>query len=102
MTILNVGAGTPVSIEDVLKQREVTHGDFPTKATTIQILKNIMRDTEKWKDLSFAQQESLDMIMTKIGRILHGNPNEPDHWLDIIGYTKLISDDIEEQSKRNN
>ena len=49
MTILNEGAGTPVSIEDVLKQREVTHGDFPTKATTIQILKNIMRDTEKWK-----------------------------------------------------
>ena len=102
MTILNEGAGTPVSIEAVLKQREVTHGDFPTKATTIQILKNIMRDTEKWKDLSFAQQESLDMIMTKVGRILHGNPNEPDHWLDIIGYTKLISDDIEEQSKRNN
>ena len=102
MTILNEGAGNPVSIEDVLKQREATHGDFPIKATTIQVFKNVMRDTENWKDLSFAQQESLDMIMTKVGRILHGNPNEPDHWLDIIGYTKLISDDIEEQSKRNN
>jgi hypothetical protein len=100
--ILNEGAGNPVKIEDVLKQREVTHGDFPMKATTIQVFKSIMRGTEKWRDLSFAQQESLDMIMTKIGRILHGNPNEPDHWLDIIGYTKLISDDIEKQSKTKN
>jgi hypothetical protein len=101
-TVLNEGAGNPISIVDVLKQREATHGDFSTKATTIQVLKNIMRGTERWRDLSFAQQESLDMIMTKVGRILHGNPNEPDHWLDIMGYTKLISDDIEEQSKRKN
>ena len=100
--VLNEGAGNPVKIEDVLKQRQATHGAFAPKATTIQVLKSIMRGTEKWRDLSFAQQESLDMIMTKIGRILHGNPNEPDHWLDIIGYTKLISDDIEEQSKRKN
>jgi hypothetical protein len=101
-TILNEGAGNPIKIEDVLKQRQATHGAFAPKATTIQVLKNIMRGAEKWRDLSFAQQESLDMIMTKVGRILHGNPNEPDHWLDIIGYTKLISDDIEEQSKRKN
>ena len=87
------------SIETILKEREVTHGGFPIKATTIQVLKNIMRGTEKWRDLTFAQQEALDMIMTKIGRILHGNPNEPDHWLDIIGYTKLISDELESPKK---
>jgi hypothetical protein len=95
--VKHTGAGNPLSIEDVLEQREATHGDFPTKATTIQVLKNIMRGTEKWRDLSFAQQESLDMIMTKVGRILHGNPNEPDHWLDIIGYTKLISDKLKKK-----
>lgn len=99
-TILNRGAGSPVSIEDILKQRESTHGAFPIKATTIQLLKNIMRGTERWRDLTFAQQESLDMIMTKVGRILHGNPNEPDHWLDIIGYTKLISDELENPFKK--
>ena len=92
--VKHTGAGNSVSIVDVLKQREATHGAFAPKATTIQVLKNIMRGTERWRDLSFAQQESLDMIMTKVGRILHGNPNEPDHWLDIIGYTKLISDEL--------
>ena len=83
------------SIEKILKEREATHGGFPIKATTIQVFKSVMRGTEKWRSLSFAQQEALDMIMTKIGRILHGNPNEPDHWLDIIGYTKLISDELQ-------
>lgn len=84
------------SIEKILKEREATHGGFPVKATTIQVFKNLMRGTERWRDLTFAQQEALDMIMTKIGRILHGNPNELDHWLDIIGYTKLISDELEQ------
>jgi aspartyl/asparaginyl-tRNA synthetase len=98
--VKHTGAGNSISVENILKQREATHGDFPIKATTIQVLKNIMRGTERWRDLSFAQQESLDMVMTKVGRILHGNPNELDHWLDIIGYTKLISDELQKKIQK--
>jgi hypothetical protein len=33
--------------------------------------------------------EALEMICTKIARILSGNPNDPDHWKDIAGYAEL-------------
>jgi len=36
------------------------------------------------------QRETLEMIATKIGRILSGNPHEVDHWKDGAGYFQLI------------
>lgn len=72
----------------VIESREATHGDYSKQAYTANLLKNHFRDV---RALNPAQQESLDMIAVKISRILHGNPNEPDHWTDIAGYATLIS-----------
>ena len=53
-----------------------------------------MHSEEGWRRLSHVQKESLEMNVHKIGRILAGDPNEPDHWNDISGYSKLVSDRI--------
>jgi hypothetical protein len=36
------------------------------------------------------QKECLDMVAHKIARILCGNHNELDHYIDIIGYCTLV------------
>jgi hypothetical protein len=36
------------------------------------------------------------MIIHKIGRIVTGNPDVPDHWLDIEGYARLVRDRLGE------
>jgi hypothetical protein len=41
------------------------------------------------------QREALDMIAHKIGRILNGDPNYADSWVDIAGYAKLVADRLE-------
>jgi hypothetical protein len=41
------------------------------------------------------QAEALDMIFTKIGRILNGDPNHIDSWVDIAGYAKLVADRLQ-------
>ena len=41
------------------------------------------------------QQEALDMIMHKIGRILNGDPDYADSWHDIAGYAQLVADRLE-------
>lgn len=41
--------------------------------------------------LTATQLESLDMILHKCGRILSGDPNEPDHWRDIEGYARIAN-----------
>jgi hypothetical protein len=41
------------------------------------------------------QVEALEMIAHKIGRILSGDPNHQDHWDDIAGYAKLVSERLQ-------
>jgi hypothetical protein len=77
-------------ISPLLDEREITHGDYATKCRFIQAFKQMIRHAEGFDDLSPAQRESLDMIATKIGRILHGDPNHKDSWLDVSGYAELI------------
>jgi len=63
-----------------------------------QKLKAILRRGKKWDDLSDAQKESLEMIASKIARALSGEPNEPDHWIDISGYSQLIVNELEDNT----
>lgn len=82
-------------INATLAERETRYGDYQAKCRTIQALKAVMRDTPNWADLTAWQRESLEMVQHKIGRILFGDPTYHDNWHDIIGYTKLVADELE-------
>lgn len=77
------------TVTEILQERQSTHGTFSEASNTIQRIKAIMRASPNWDQLSNAQREALEMMQSKVGRILHGDPQEPDHWADIQGYTKL-------------
>ena len=85
-------------IKDVLEERANTHGDFIDVAEVAQQLKQTMRSaapyTRPHSDLLNTQAEALDMIASKIARILVGDQYEPDHWLDIEGYARLARESI--------
>ena len=87
-------------IDKILEDREMTHGDYYSKAIAIQDFKICLRSSESWWQLEPDMQESLDMIVSKIGRILYGNPNHIDHWADIAGYSQLIIDRLQESSEK--
>lgn len=76
----------------LLTERGKTHGDYTVHASITQFLKSVMHDTEGWARLSLTQKETLEMIAHKIGRVLAGDPNFRDHWMDISGYAKLQAD----------
>jgi len=76
-------------INETLAERGGTHGNFTFSSITVQTAKSLMRDAPHWGYLTCAQREALDMIQHKIGRILHGDPNCLDHWVDLQGYAKL-------------
>ena len=77
--------------KELLAERGKTHGDFSIHAQITQELKGVMNEYNLHK-LSHVQCEALEMIQHKIGRILAGNPDHKDHWDDIAGYAKLVSD----------
>jgi len=73
-----------------LEIRGARYGSFETQGEIAQRLKEEMRLTDGWGNLSWSQKESLEMIVHKIGRILNGDPNYADSWHDIAGYATLI------------
>jgi hypothetical protein len=75
---------------DIIDEREKTHGDYYQVSMMAQELKDAMRRGKKWRILDDMQRETLEMIASKISRILSGNPHESDHWRDIAGYATLI------------
>jgi hypothetical protein len=77
---------------ELLAERGKTHGDFTYHAQVTQELKKSMQSMNQWDKLSEVQREALEMIVHKIGRILAGNSDHKDHWDDIAGYAKLVSD----------
>jgi hypothetical protein len=82
------------NIDDILAERKKTHGEFLDHARATQGLKRVMEASPNWRKLSDIQREALSVIAHKIGRILTGNPDHHDHWDDIAGYSKLVSDRI--------
>lgn len=78
-------------IDALLRERHATHGDYADHAAITQQLKASMHNNPGWLRLNHMQAETLDMIAHKIGRILAGDPNFPDHYDDIAGYARLIS-----------
>lgn len=83
-------------IRPVLKQRGKEYGDFVQMAIRIQEIKRAMITPQRLPD---HMQEALDLIATKIGRILTGNPNNEDSWRDIAGYATLVADRIPKPAK---
>lgn len=82
----------PDYVDELLKSRDGSHGSYNETARLIQSLKNTMHQERGWQDLNACQKEALDMIATKIGRILVGDQNFKDHYDDIAGYARLVAD----------
>ena len=92
-------------IAKILNERQATHGDYLSKCVFIQTTKESMRDENgNWNRLDSDMQESLDMVIHKISRILYGDPYHTDNWLDIAGYIMLVGNrlQIEEEFNERN
>lgn len=86
------------SIEQTLSQRQNTYGKFKDHARITQNIKRAMADSPNWNWMPDDMREALEMVAHKIGRILNGDPSYADSWHDIIGYTRLIEKDLDENS----
>lgn len=91
---------TPPQQDDitaVLEARGSRYGNFLDHARITQRLKTVAHQfaLDNGKRFDVDQAEALDMIFHKIGRILNGDPNYADSWIDIAGYAKLVADRLE-------
>jgi DNA-binding MurR/RpiR family transcriptional regulator len=87
----------------VLDARATNYGNFAGNAQVSQEIKRILsrHAAATNKTFSDTQWEALEMIATKIARIVNGNPDHIDSWVDIAGYARLVADDLQNTSTEN-
>ena len=85
----------PTNIHEILEGRATRYGTFEGHARISQDLKAVMHERSGWDGLADDQKEALEMIQHKIARILNGDPNYHDSWLDVAGYATLIANRLE-------
>lgn len=85
------------TIDATLAERGSRYGKFIGHAEVTQNLKRTIAIAlaDREKTLAKDQQEALDMIAHKIGRIVNGDPDYADSWIDIAGYAKLVADRLQ-------
>jgi hypothetical protein len=71
--------------------RSDTHGPFTENARIAQAAKEIWRGSPNWPKLSEFQREVLDLMTIKIARMLSGDHNCEEHWVDMAGYPMLVA-----------
>ena len=65
------------------------HGNFTDNSRIAQNLKAMLHGEPNWDSLECWQREALDMICSRMGRILAGNPAHPKHWFGIVNFANL-------------
>lgn len=84
-------------IEQILEERGKRYGKFKSHAEISQRLKYVVQDVLSSRKgiLEDDQIEALEMICHKIARILNGDPDYADSWVDIAGYAQLVADRLQ-------
>ena len=83
-----------MQIDDILNERQEQYGDFLNRSKISQDFKTLLHNGSSYRSLKADQKEALEMIATKIGRIVNGNPDYLDSWVDIQGYCQLVIDRV--------
>lgn len=87
--------GTPV--DETLDERAQDYGKFKDGAELMQGIKRLLTDHAARHNKTFTddQWEALEMIVHKMARIVNGNPDKVDSWVDIAGYATLVADRLQ-------
>lgn len=75
--------------DPILVEREKTHGRFELTAACAQDIKYVFRKYDQHPGKNMRAEEALDLIATKLARVVCGDQMNKDTWLDIAGYAKL-------------
>lgn len=82
------------NIDNLLDTRQPVYGDFTETYRISDNIKKSMMDSPNWNKLRPEQREALNMLAVKIARILGGDPDYLDNWVDVGGYARLVEKTI--------
>lgn len=79
-----------LELEQTIAQRRGRYGPLIESGEVAMKLEDYLRSLPGWERLAYDQRESLAMIAHKISRIMCGDPDYDDSWVDIAGYAQNV------------
>jgi hypothetical protein len=89
------------NVTKILEERGNRYGTFESNSELTQAFQRAFQRSPSWERMNDYQREGLEMIAHKISRILNGDPNYDDSWVDIAGYAQLVVDAIRYEAATN-
>lgn len=88
-------------VNHILDERGARYGTFANHASASQALKRAVQYQLEIRNKHLApdQQEAIEMICHKLARIINGDADYSDSWVDIAGYAKLVADRLDGKSR---
>lgn len=77
-------------LEQTIAQRRGRYGPLIESGEVAMKLEDYLRSLPGWERLAYDQREALAMVMHKISRIMCGDPDYDDSWIDIAGYAQNV------------
>ena len=89
-----------LSGKQIVEERKEKYRGIPyvIRARAAQEIKEAIYENS-YMILSAPMREALDMIAHKIARIIAGNPEDIDSWVDIAGYAELVVEELQRKKK---
>ena len=81
-------------VNKILEERGERYGSFIEHARITQDIKETLKTGESWDICTDTQKQSLELFADKMARIVNGDPDYDDSWVDIIGYAQLIVNEL--------
>lgn len=86
-----------VTTDNVKQERGKTYGKFADNAFVTQQAENVFKIyCPNYENATCTQKEALHMILQKLSRCFCGNTSYEDNWVDIVGYSKCVIEDLQE------
>lgn len=79
------------TLTEVLSQRGARYGQFKDQAVYADAINELVISSPNYATMAPDQREALRIIGNKIARILNGDPDYDDSWVDIAGYATLVA-----------
>lgn len=86
-------------LEQTIAQRRGRYGPLIESGEVAMKLEDYLRSLPGWERLAYDQREALAMVMHKISRIMCGDPDYDDSWIDIAGYVQNVVNRLREAQK---
>lgn len=89
--------GIAAMIEEKVVARDARYGDYAEEAALADMVMNLL--TDRGERLLPYQRQAIRMIATKLSRLVSGDSNWLDGWVDIAGYSILVARQLKKRGR---